>query len=315
MKLLLSRQIKDLHISPVSCIEWVRQSFLMKPQAQLPPKVSLYPQGHDFFTTMPCILPEDYHRFGVKVIRRINGAVPTLGGDIYLYDTQSGELLAMLDSDWITTMRTGAVATLAIQTFRKSEAHTYGFIGLGNTSRATMLCLLESEPEAFHQVRLFRYKDQAEDFIRRFNDYTNVTFTIVDSIEELVSASDVVVSCITEANELLCPDDSLFRPGCLVVPVHTRGFQNCDLFFDKVFADDRGHVSSFRYFDRFHQFAEFTDVLNGQNPGRTCDTERILCYNIGIGLHDVFFAHNIYEEYARQDNEIEIEREHEKFWI
>ena len=27
-----------------------------------------------------------------------------------------------------------------------------------------------------------------------------------------------------------------------VIPVHTRGFQNCDLFFDKVFADDTDHV-------------------------------------------------------------------------
>ena len=25
------------------------------------------------------------------------------------------------------------------------------------------------------------------------------------------------------------------------------------------------------------------------------DTERILAYNIGLGLHDVYFAHQIYE--------------------
>ena len=35
-----------------------------------------------------------------------------------------------------------------------------------------------------------------------------------------------------------------------MVPVHTRGFSNCDLFFDKVFADDYGHVKHFKYFDK-----------------------------------------------------------------
>lgn len=42
-------------------------------------------------------------------------------------------------------MRTGAVATLAIQTLKATDATTYSFIGLGNTARATMLCLLDSQ--------------------------------------------------------------------------------------------------------------------------------------------------------------------------
>ena len=94
---------------------------------------------------------------------------------ILLYDSKNGELLAMLDADWITTMRTGAVATLAIQTFRKKNTENYGIVGLGNTGRATMLCLLESEPELMHNVYLMRYKNQAELFIERFKDYVIVT--------------------------------------------------------------------------------------------------------------------------------------------
>jgi ornithine cyclodeaminase/alanine dehydrogenase-like protein (mu-crystallin family) len=78
-----------------------------------------------------------------------------------------------------------------------------------------------------------------------------------------------------------------------VIPVHTRGFQNCDLFFDKVFADDTGHVKSFQYFDRFKQFAEVSDVLCGASGGRENNEERILVYNIGLAIHDIYFAHKI----------------------
>ena len=147
MKIISQQQIRSLNISPALCVEWVKESFALKERAQLPAKISLHPQGNDFFNTMPCLLPEPYNCFGVKIVHRIKGATPTLGGDILLYNSQNGELLAMLDADWITTMRTGAVATLAMQTLRKNNTQTYGFIGLGNTGRATMLCLLESEPD------------------------------------------------------------------------------------------------------------------------------------------------------------------------
>lgn len=315
MKIISQEQIKGLNISPATCVEWVKESFSLKEIAQLPAKISLHPQGNDFFNTMPCLLPAPYHYYGVKIVHRIKGATPALGSDLLLYNSQTGELLAMLDADWITTMRTGAVATLAMQTFRKSNAETYGFLGLGNTGRATMLCLLESEPDVMHHVILMRYKNQAELFMERFKEYPNVSFCICDNINELVSQSDVIVSCITEAQGLLCEDNNLYKEGCLVVPVHTRGFQNCDLFFDKVYADDTAHVCGFKYFDRFKQFGEIQDVISKKIKGRESEKERILSYNIGLGLHDIVYASKIYEVLKEQSNDIRIVRETEKFWI
>ena len=118
MKFVSQQQIKALNISPAKCVEWVKESFSLKEFSQLPAKISLHPQGSDFINTMPCLLPPQYNYFGVKIVHRIKGATPALGGDLLLYDSSTGELLAMFDADWITTMRTGAVATLAIQTFQ-----------------------------------------------------------------------------------------------------------------------------------------------------------------------------------------------------
>ena len=315
MKIISQEQIKKLQISPAQCVEWVKESFSLKEVAQLPAKISLHPQGNDFFNTMPCLLPSPYNYYGVKVVHRIKGATPALGSDLLLYDSKTGELLAMLDADWITTMRTGAVATLAIQTFRKSDSKTYGFLGLGNTGRATMLCLLDSEPDVIHHVMLMKYKEQAESFIERFKEYPNVSFSICNDLKELVSQSDVIISCITEAQGLLCEDNALYKEGCLVVPVHTRGFQNCDLFFDKVYADDTAHVSGFKYFNQFRQFGELQDVISGKIEGRESDKERILSYNIGLGLHDVVYASKLYDILQDKSSEVTIIRESDKFWI
>jgi len=314
MKIISSSIIKSLKIAPSQCVQWVKDSFLIKKTVQLPPKVSLHPQGNDFFNTMPCLIPQ-LQLFSVKVVHRTRNSVPALGSDIWLYNSTTGELLAMLDGDWITTMRTGAVAALAAQTFRRSGKVKYGFMGLGNTGRAALLCLLDSEPDVPHQVVLLRYKNQAELFIERFIGYNNVTFTIVETATELVSEADVLISCITDASGLVCENDEMFKKGCLVIPVHTRGFQNCDLFFDRVFADDRGHVQGFKYFDRFRSFAEFSEVLDSTAQGRTNDKEQILCYNIGIGLHDALFSWKIINLLKVSPPEVMLDHETSKFWI
>lgn len=294
MKIITAEQVEALQIAPAQCVEWVKNAFLAKERSQLPAKMSVHPSGNDFFTTMPCLLPEENHRFGVKVVSRILGRKPALKSDLMLFDSSSGELLSLVDCNWITAMRTGAVATLAIKTFRAAGTKVYSFVGLGSTAQATLSCLLDTCRDEQLRIRLFRYKDQAEKIIERFASYPHVTFEMVDSMEQLVDGTDVLVSCITDAGGLLVEDDSLFKPGVLVVPVHTRGFQNCDLLFDKVFADDTDHVKGFRYFSAFKEFHEFAEVLSGACRGRDSDTERILSYNIGLGLHDVYFANRIY---------------------
>lgn len=295
MTIISNQQIIDLGISPRECVEWIRESFRMKYEAQLPTKISLHPQGTDFINTMPCLLPERFNRFGVKVVSRIAGQKPSLHSDLLLYDSKSGELLALVEADWITQMRTGAVAALAIETLQRKNASVYSFIGLGSTADATMACLQAILPEEKqYTIRLKKYKNQAEQFAAKWAK-ENYNFIIVETNEQLLERCDVLVSAVTEMPDLFCADNTKYPAGILVVPIHTRGFQNCDLFFDHVYADDKGHVENFKYFQQFKAFNELSEVLLGHTQGRKNETQRILAYNIGLGLHDVLFASKIYE--------------------
>lgn len=261
---------------------------------------------------MPVYLFPD-KRFGVKIVSRFPERKPSLQSDILLYDSQSGELLAFMDGSWITAMRTGAVAALSISYLQKKNAKNYAFIGLGNTARATLLCLLEFVKGPL-QVSLLAHKDQADSFIDRFKDYPNISFTVYSDVQQMIADSDVIISSVTVAHELFAPDEC-FKPGVLVVPIHTRGFQNCDLFFDKVFADDVKHVCGFKYFNQFKKFDEFAHVLLGENPGRESEQERILVYNIGIALHDIYFASKIYDKLSADGQTLDLNMTTDKFWV
>ena len=311
------QQIDQLNINPKECIEWVKQGFFMKDDVQMPAKLSVHPQGEDFITSMPCLLPKRNGKkyFGQKLVSRIEGQTPMLKSDITLYDAETGQLLAMMDGDWITAMRTGAVAALAARTFQRSGVDTYSMIGLGNIARAVALCLIADNNDRHITIRLMRYKDQAELFIERFKAYSNVTFEIVDNPTVFLSEADVVISCVTVATELLFPDDTLYKKGVTVIPVHVRGFQNCDLFFDKVFGDDTGQIQNFKYFNQFHEYDEIHRVLQGKNPGRTNDEERILSYNYGIALHDIVFASKIYEKAQFSTQSFDYQKQVKKIWV
>ena len=328
MKIISEQMIRGLGISPVTCVAWIKESCALKAGTILPVKSAVKPTPDEFFTSMPCLLPPPYKSdlegvsgfkrryYGVKVVHRLEEAVPSLGSDMLLYDAKNGELLALVEADWITAMRTGALAAAAAKELRCSKAKTYGFIGLGNTARATLLCLLEQEPTNKFNIKLLKYKNQAEDFADRFKMYANVSFEEVTDANLLVQESDVLFSCVTFAGGNIVEDVRQFKPGITIIPVHTQGFMNCDKVFDRVFGDDTNHVSGFKYFKEFKGYNEIGEVFAGRDPGRTSDDQRIINYNYGLGLHDLVYAAKIYEVLENSElPEIKLQKETRKFWI
>lgn len=317
MKLVTFEDIKGLQIPAQTCMEWVADSILRKGEMTLPAKISLKPRDGSFMNTMPCFVPDASGHLwgGVKIVTRFPEKQPALDSKLILLDTASGEMVALMDADWITAIRTGAVAAHSVELFANKGYTEISFLGLGNTARATMLMLASSVNDRTLNVRLLRYKDQAELFIERFEEYPNLHFTIVDDIVELIEGAQVLISCATYFENDIAPD-SAFAEGVLVVPVHTRGFTNCDLFFDKVFADDYGHVHHFKNFEKFKSFAEVSDVLNGRAQGRERDDERILAYNIGLSIHDIAFAAHIWGMLDHASLiDIDMKQPTSKFWV
>lgn len=308
MKTITFEDIFSMKITAKTCVDWAQYVILHKNEFSLPPKTSIKFGDNCFFNTMPSLL-SNLNVFGVKEVTRITDRIPALKADILLYNSTNGELLSLMDGTWITTMRTGAVAANAIKLLKKSDTKEFSFIGLGNTARATLLCYDAMNSHKDLSVNVLSYKDQHRSFIDRFKNFKNIHFRVFDDIEKLAETSDVFVSCVTAADSVFV-DEKCFKRGCLVVPVHTRGFQNCDLAFDKIFCDDIPHISNFKYFNQYRYVAEMTDVLSGKSQGRTSDEERILAYNIGISVQDIYFAWQIYNKFLEREKIKE-----RKFWL
>ena len=311
MKIITHQMIADLKLEPALWYDWAEAVLKNKHLYTMPAKTSLHFES-SYFNTMPSILPPE-DAMGVKVVNRYIGRIPSLESQLLLFRYSTGEHLAVMDASLITAMRTGAVTVHAMDLLANPDFYEVGMMGFGNIGIATLEVLTAHFADHPMKIKLLRYKDHAEKMKARYQHFKNIQFEIVDTIEQIIRNSDVVISSITYTEELLGKDD-WFKEGCLVIPVHLRGFQNCDLFFDKVYGDDYGQVKGFRYFDRFRFFAETSEVLRGEKPGRESREERILSYNVGMSLHDVYAASKLYRYFAEDGEQITLGPT-ERYWL
>lgn len=301
-------QILKLGITPLECVTWAETVIKNKNNYVLPHKISITYGNECYFNTMPAYMP-DMNIIGVKEVSRVTGREPTLQGDILLYDSVSGDMKCFMDGTWITTWRTAAVAAVTAEKLKKDGAKNISLMGLGNIARAFVLCVDAMRNHEEINLNILAYKDQHIQFIERFKDFENIHIKVFEDVKEMFKISDVIVSCVTAMSSLFDENDNDYKPGVLIVPVMTRGFQNCDLTFDKIFCDDIPHISGFKYFKQYKSVTEMTDVLNDKNFVRN-QTERYLAYNIGIAVHDMYFAAKILEKIQQNSDEQML-----KFWV
>ena len=311
MKIITHEMISGLNLDANVWYDWADTVLRNKHEYIMPAKTSLH-FGSSYFNTMPSILPSE-NVMGVKVVNRFIGRTPSLDSQLLLYNYTTGENIALMDASLITAMRTGAVTVHAMEMFANSDFYEVGMMGFGNIGIACMEILTAHYVGKQMKIKLLKYKDHAEKIKARYKHYDNIEFVIVDTVEEIIRNSDVVISSITYTADLLGEDD-WFKKGCLVIPVHLRGFQNCDLFFDKVYGDDYGQIKTFKYFNEFKYFAETSEVLRGDKKGRESHDDRILSYNIGMSIHDMYAAAKIYQ-YFKDTDDIQNLSPDMRYWL
>lgn len=315
MKVVDFDQIKNLGLTAQEMFDWTCEVWQKQDDFILPAKTKMWQGESGRYITMPCCLP-DLDVAGVKFISRnvddVNG-LPARNSNIMLQRISEHGLYAILDGTYITTMRTGACAYYNAVKFSKSNPKTIAIYGLGLAARAFMFFwnALYKKPIT---VKLMRYKTQAEEFIAKYSDNPLLSFEICDQLEDCFNA-DIIVSCVSFARSEFCANE-VYQAGCTVIPVQTRGFQNCDLLFPKVIIDDVEHVKSYKYYEQFKdKMIRITDVERGIAKGRENDDERIIVYSGGVAITDMYWAVKVLEKMGGNCVEVPMFYPNERFWL
>lgn len=297
MKIITHKQIMNANITNHECYEWVDYVLKHRAEYELPLKTRLPLGKSNYFNVMPCVMPTE-NIMGVKVVtrnqeRRKNGGL-NIEAQILLYRYDTEEILALIDGNWITTMRTAAIAVHSL-IHCSVNRRKIAFLGVGNIGTAVADILFTIRPDEPFIINVLKYKDQAERFVRRYESLKNVSLNIYDDPEDVVRDCDVVVSCVTYADADFC-SASTYKPGCTVIPVHMRGFMECDKEFDHVISSDLEGIKKFKYYDRIKKLSLLDDVIYKPNVIRDNPDDKVIVYNLGIALYDIYYAYKVYEK-------------------
>ncbi len=308
MEIIKEKDVESLNLTTKEMLTWVENTLANKYKCVLPQKISMKLDNHVFYNVMPCVVPY-YDIVGLKLVSRIPPTIlpppynknASLNSNIYLFDLQTGgqKINAIIESNFITTWRTACVAVNSVKLFAKKDFTSVAVIGLGCVGTAFIKALLDTFSNKKLTIKLFDYKGSAKNILNKYKDYKNASFDVYNNYEEMAKSADVIVSAVTYLeNDLANPD--IYKPGVLIIPIHTRGFMECDLRFDKIFCDDKAHIQNFKYFNQYKNCHEVSEVINKKCPGRENDKERIIVYNIGIAIHDLVFAYEIYKKLLKK---------------
>jgi ornithine cyclodeaminase/alanine dehydrogenase len=246
-----------------------------------------------------------YGRAGVYGMKAYLGG---RGYHVMLYSTETAELLAVIEANLASQLRTGAASGLATKVLANPHAATLAVIGSGKQARAQVLAVCAVR--AIREVRVFSpAAEHREDFARRMEAELAISVRPTPSGAACVEGADVVVA-ITKAADPVMRAEWL-TPGAHVNGAGANSAARREIDAETVLratvraTDDRAQaqIEGAEFRDlvgagklAWSDVSELGDLLAGTAPGRRAASDITLFKSLGIALEDIAFGKVIYEK-------------------
>jgi ornithine cyclodeaminase len=267
------------------------------------------------FGVMPALITEP-PALGAKLVSvfpsNAGAGLPTHLATILLFDSMTGELMAIMDGRYITEARTAAVSAVATELLARDDAGVLAVIGSGVQAR--------SHVDAIARVRDLRSirawspnPERLETFVRETQPRTGATVTPCASARAAVEGADIVVLA-TSAREPVIESEWI-ADGTHVCAVGAcrpdqREMDTALVARARVFVDSRAGARAESgdllvpmregAFDETHILGELGEVLAGLLRGRRSAAEVTIFKSLGMAVEDVAAAHLAYEKAAER---------------
>ncbi|MFB6185046.1 MAG: ornithine cyclodeaminase family protein [Haloarculaceae archaeon] len=224
-----------------------------------------------------------------------------------LFDTDSGDPLAVLDGASLNPFKTGAAGAVGVDALARTDARTLGLIGSGPQARGQLRAT--ATVRDLDQVRVYSpTADHREAFAAEMNAELDATVGAVASSAAAVEGADVVVTATTASEPVF--DGDLLADGAHVTAMgqydpDKRELDATTIARSTYVPDLRARVTrdagSFIHaveegaIDEDHVHAELGEVVAGEAPGRQSDDEITVFDSGGTAIETVAAAHMLYE--------------------
>ncbi len=311
MLLLKDGEIKSvLAISDI--IECIEESFILhgKGETTTAPVVSLPIREESLIMAMPAaIRPLNiaglkwvaYYRYNLEEYE-----LPTHISTIFLNDSLNGTPLVVMDGNWITAIRTGAVSAVGAKYLAKHDSKIIGIIGAGVQARSNLLALSQVLHIDLVKVTSKRCKSRRR-FAEEMQEMLGIDVLPMEKADTVVEDSDIVISTSPASYPYIRNEKA--KKGVLIITLgsHIQTDVSFPRSADKIIVDDLegfypagiGHFAEYvkkRIVAKENVYAKFGEIVVGNKRGRVSEEERIWFSHVGMAIHDVILGYRVYKK-------------------
>lgn len=176
--------------------------------------------GRDNAYALPALVGRPYNAAGLKWAIHRHVTEPSGLGVVsmtILNDPDTGHPRAIVESAFLTVMRTSAVSALALKTMMPAPLHKVALLGAGAQAYGH-LAMLYSRFPAVHSITVWnRSPERLEAMLSQCPAPPSVAVTTAESASEAVRDADAVLCCTASPEPLL--DERAVRDGRMILQI------------------------------------------------------------------------------------------------
>jgi len=258
--------------------------------------------GGGFFHYMAA-MDTEAGRIAMKQYTFVQGKLCFL---VSLYSTETGELLALIEADYMGQMRTGAASGVATKYLAHRLAKSAAIIGAGGQARTQL--------EAVHNVRMLdsvyvysRNAERRKKFCEEMSESLGLNVYPMDSAAVAAQSAEIICTVTTSSKPVLRGVD--VHPGVHINAVGANHAHKRELDDDVIAKANLIYVDSLaqsqqeagdliipflKQKERWSQVFELAQLVADKAPGRTKDIQVTLFKSNGVASWDLAMAAKVY---------------------
>ena len=225
---------------------------------------------------------------------------------VLLYDSESGDMLAMIEADRLGQMRTGAASGVATKYMARAGADTVGIYGTGWQAESQLMAVCAARP--IKAVKAYSRKpERREAFARKMTSMLRVDVSPAEAPEEAARGQAIIITATSAREPVL--DGKWVEPGTHINAAGSNFASKAEIDVESlrrasIIAVDSIEQSRIEAGDLlpaiergviwWESVTELGQIIAGRAPGRTSEDEITIFKSNGIALEDIATALRLY---------------------
>jgi ornithine cyclodeaminase/alanine dehydrogenase-like protein (mu-crystallin family) len=227
---------------------------------------------------------------------------------VTLYDGKTGEMLAVLQADYLGQMRTGAASGVATKYMSRKDSATVGVFGAGKQAR-TQLLGVSKVRNLTRAVVYSRSPERQAEFAREMSTLCGIEVAAAAQPEEAARGLDVICTATTSREPVLfggwlSPGQHLNIAGSNFLAkteIDVEVVKRANLI--AIDSKEQGRLEAGdlvaaldQHVIEWMDVAELGRVVAMRTPGRQSAEDITLFKSLGIGVEDIAVAAKVYQK-------------------